>query len=205
MKTFSHFIMLGYSWWLSVTNNASPVDYYPTTVTELWAAIASDVGGMLLVTLNAMLLLPKRQTGADVAVMKGDVEDGKFRHSNVGLVRDGGTDCESLDEAERKRPSPSACSKSCCSSIVAQKPSCCNSLVQEERPLAAMEEKACATGCCSDSSIATRKDECDKGCHDAPKHERTSPAETKACSKGCCGSTEAKIDDHGDHEHDHLH
>ncbi|EEC42807.1 predicted protein, partial [Phaeodactylum tricornutum CCAP 1055/1] len=30
-------------------------------LTHLWAAIASDVGAMILVTLNAMLLLPKRQ------------------------------------------------------------------------------------------------------------------------------------------------
>jgi hypothetical protein len=42
--------------------------------TSLWAAILSDVGAMILVTLNAMLLLPARQRENDVAMLKGDIE-----------------------------------------------------------------------------------------------------------------------------------
>ena len=42
--------------------------------TSLWAAIASDVGAMILVTLNAMLLLPARQRENDVAMLKGHIE-----------------------------------------------------------------------------------------------------------------------------------
>lgn len=44
--------------------------------TNLWAAIGSDVGSMLLVTLNSMMLLPARQRRSDVALLKDDIERG---------------------------------------------------------------------------------------------------------------------------------
>lgn len=53
--------------------------------TNLWAAIGSDVGAMILVTLNAMLLLPARQRNADVVALKGDIEKATSLH--VGMAR----------------------------------------------------------------------------------------------------------------------
>jgi hypothetical protein len=44
-------------------------------LTHLWVAIASDVGSMILVTLNAMTILPKRQKDTP-SVDTCDIEDG---------------------------------------------------------------------------------------------------------------------------------
>lgn len=53
--------------------------------TDLWTAIGSDVGCMILVTLNAMLLLPRRQQSSDVQALKGDIEE--TRSLLTGLSR----------------------------------------------------------------------------------------------------------------------
>ena len=44
-------------------------------MTQLWVAIASDVGSMILVTLNAMAILPKRQKNS-VSENNCDIENG---------------------------------------------------------------------------------------------------------------------------------
>lgn len=50
--------------------------------TNLWAAIGTDVGAMLLVTLNSMMLLPARQRGADVRALRVDIEGGSPTNVN---------------------------------------------------------------------------------------------------------------------------
>lgn len=64
--------------------------------TSLWAAIASDVGAMILVTLNAMLLLPPRQRENDVVMLKGDVE--QANKDRAVMSRDA-SDAETDDDA----------------------------------------------------------------------------------------------------------
>ena len=46
---------------------------------ELWYAIASDVGAMLLVTLNGMLLLPSRKSGRSLLDVLSDIEQGEVQ------------------------------------------------------------------------------------------------------------------------------
>jgi len=147
-------------------------------MTDLWAAIASDVGAMLLVTLNAMTLLPRRQKSTDVDIMKkGDVEEGKSRYSNVGLARENGSDSDtaSVDDAERKHNKNSAttaCSKGCCTPL--------SSDGADKTSPVLVAAKACPKGCCSGG----KKTE-----PGAPNHEIGTPLKTKACSKACCGSS----------------
>ena len=150
-------------------------------MTDLWAAIASDVGAMLLVTLNAMWLLPRRQKSTDVDTMKkGDVEEGKSRYSNVGLARENGSDCDtaSVDDAERKHNTNSAttaCSKGCCTSLSS------DGVAKTSAVSVAVAAKACPKGCCSGGTKTAEPG--------APNHEIGTPSKTKACSKACCGSS----------------
>lgn len=52
--------------------------------TSLWAAIASDVGAMILVTLNSMLLLPGKSRESKADTLKHvDLEDGGLRREDM--------------------------------------------------------------------------------------------------------------------------
>jgi Cd2+/Zn2+-exporting ATPase len=77
--------------------------------TSLWAAIASDVGAMILVTLNAMLLLPGRQRENDVTMLKGHIEqaskDRPVMSRNI-------SDTESDDDACAVKSKESGCCSS---------------------------------------------------------------------------------------------
>jgi len=195
------------------SNSCSFFLYSFVPVTNLWSAIASDVGAMLLVTLNAMMLLPKRQPHADiVANMKGDIEDGKSPIPLVGLARAGPcTDCDSgsvVDETERKESNAptSSCSKTGCCSSERPGPKTCSDAGAEQKPH--------VDGCCKCSakekpSIADvadgDNDSCPKGCCDKPTLVQVN--ETPACSKGCCGSSKT-VDNHhpaGNHSYSHSH
>jgi Cd2+/Zn2+-exporting ATPase len=83
----------------------------------LWAAIGSDVGAMILVTLNAMLLLPRRQGRADITKLQDDIENG------TNYVRSSTTlGYGSMEDGDEQKPfvfewakSARACNKECCS------------------------------------------------------------------------------------------
>lgn len=88
--------------------------------TNLWAAIATDVGAMILVTLNAMLLLPPRQRSSDIATLKGDIEHANKARAVVGRDSSGTTDSDdevlSSSRAATLAKTPACCEKSsgCC-------------------------------------------------------------------------------------------
>jgi Cd2+/Zn2+-exporting ATPase len=83
-----------------------------TGKTSLWAAIASDVGAMLLVTLNAMLLLPARQRENDVAMLKGDIEQAS---KDRPVMSREASDTESDDDVPSRKKVKSK-ESGCCSS-----------------------------------------------------------------------------------------
>jgi hypothetical protein len=66
---------------------------------HLWAAIASDVGAMILVTLNGMLLLPaKKKARKEQEVVSHDA-DAQKGSGGISTVPDVETDCATIPEA----------------------------------------------------------------------------------------------------------
>ena len=169
-------------------------------MTELWAAIASDVGAMLLVTLNSMLLLPKRQTRAGVESMKGDIEEATGNRTNRSLARklsmgsDSLTDEAATTECPLNENTMTSCVKKCCEPDIAKTAA----LVPEDG-------KRCAVGCCGSKDSGSdevsilkctlkedRMKACARGCcgSDITKEAASASPEEKMCKKGCCASQE---------------
>jgi hypothetical protein len=158
-------------------------------MTQLWAAIASDVGAMLIVTLNSMLLLPRRHTLAEVADIKGDVEEANSRRARVALVRAASqTDSES---SEKKQHATNACKKGCCGSNAAK--------ISPEASAEKCAKRCCESDKATQSSVTGDASTCQKGCCGstaakiAPKANADSEGDAVACKKGCCGTTAVKI------------
>ena len=144
---------------------------FPLVVTDLWAAIASDVGAMLLVTINAMLLLPKKlPREAAVSGPKEDVEQGKpgaaISQTNK---RPQSRDSEQVGIAVKDVKS---CTKNCCGD-------------HATTGKAPVETKGGAKKCCEDHDH--------KHLHDLP-HKDVS-------SKGCCSSSSCTKNNNANHEH----
>jgi hypothetical protein len=172
--------------------------------TQLWAAIASDVGAMLLVTLNAMLLLPRRQTHVDLENLKGDVEKGEAQLARTGLAREssGMIDLSAngvaknvcvLPRSEPKTP-VSLCKKGCCDMKTPTQSNCKNG----DCELIASTENTCLKGCCEreHAFVSSEKCCCESKIHAATEYlckndccepKILSVAET-LCEKGCCES-----------------
>ena len=164
--------------------------------TNLWAAIGTDVGSMILVTLNSMMLLPARQRSSDVQALKADIEKGNSSHSR-GAV--GGS-------AVGTPKSPSSCQKKgCCNSgtTTAIIPSKITAALIDATP---PTTKPCSKGCCdgppkpnactsnltSSTKAAASEDSCTSNA--TPKTTQKSP---KPCSH-------ARGQGHS-HGHDHSH
>lgn len=107
---------------------------------QLWAAIAADVGAMLIVTLNGMFLLPKRKKGSRLATKQRTSDDPEQASEEVAAscCRNDDSQCCSGTDAVIAENTPdtasSCCKKSdsgCCSGtkIIASAPvpapSCC--------------------------------------------------------------------------------
>jgi Cd2+/Zn2+-exporting ATPase len=146
-------------------------------MTKLWAAIASDVGAMLLVTLNAMLLLPRKQTQKDLIGLKGDLEEGNLsptmarRRSELTDVADvspAGSDCGT----EAGHAGEKTCASGCCGS--------------GSEELGGIGKKECFKGCCDYSD---RQDGgSDVPCYKACESVCCKSQEEVASSQGCCSS-----------------
>lgn len=127
--------------------------------TQLWAAIASDVGAMLLVTLNAMMLLPKRQTRVSLDVLEGDIEEGK--ELRTGLVRQGSGHTDQGSE-EVGKPCPGRCptfvESLACDERETCKKGCCDSTSKlydsgaSEVDVVVEKKQCCVSGSCSDNN-----------------------------------------------------
>jgi hypothetical protein len=127
-------------------------------MTHLWAAIASDVGAMILVTLNSMLLLPRKQTSSDMLAPKGDIEDG--RDGRLGLPRKEVSSStindsdNAMENATRHIGSEktSNCKKGRCppnKETASCKKGCCP-------PKETKETNSCKKGCCPPKETTTR-------------------------------------------------
>ena len=196
----------------------------------MWAAIASDVGAMLLVTINAMLLLPKKQPRKDVSGQSDIEESQPGTASSISLVRGGFASIErdtaSLDRVGEKAKGESStapCTTGCCSSGAAKEKSekkqgCCVEEVcgaQERTMSVPAEATACAKGCCGTSSVGKTDQVKDTASHShvhshhQPKSAGKPDVPIKcADSKGCCSSYTIKHAKHGhsqSHSHAHNH
>jgi hypothetical protein len=136
--------------------------------TQLWAAIASDVGAMILVTLNSMMLMPVRRGGqshgATLDTKKiGDVEKGQ-----------GAKRSPSFDVAK------SSCAMGCCGDSAPANPQACT-----------MAEKQ--GSCCSvpKSHEHAADDGC---CNEGKSHSHTHGIEKSG--HGCCGGVNS--DEHSE-------
>lgn len=167
--------------------------------TELWAAIATDVGSMLLVTLNAMTILPRKRT--IVSSGNGDIEDGKLESLKSPGITIGGSP-----------PPLESCSKGCCDSKEDLKSAVCSKDCSdsEEKCVSLCDDGKnpsedsgvsknaelldCKSSCC-DSKQETEVDSCPKGC--CRKNAKVEVAEkgwcgsetqayNKSCNEGCC-------------------
>jgi hypothetical protein len=181
--------------------------------TDLWAAIASDVGAMLIVTLNSMLLLPRRRNAPALQRQVDDVENGNG--GTNGSVEDSGT---------------ASCKKGCCGAdakMSKTKASPSDHLVLfgtldgREIKLDKQDPKAkgasCHKKCCGTAASSTRENttdvsksekKCAKGCCDRLNHplvvataDVASSAvkdPTESCAKKCCGSSTKNVVDVGE-------
>jgi hypothetical protein len=146
--------------------------------TSLWAAIASDVGAMILVTLNAMLLLPSRQKSKEAA-----------NHSTVVSIN---------EASKREIPQGTACSKSCCGE---GNDHATTPLKSKNRGEIWDEEQGNKVGvfdanlrshvstkhpCCSSKIDSERGSSCAES-NGSEIKQIAATAKATACSKGCCG------------------
>lgn len=137
--------------------------------TNLWAAVCTDVGAMLIVTLNSMLLLPRRQTHSKVENMTGDIEKASDIQTNRGLARELS---ENTDNCSEEAPSPKEaaikpCARGCCGS---------DEVVTMDD---FVEEKDCEKGCCDSKNCGS-----EEGTGVRSRGWNT----MKPCAKGCCFS-----------------
>jgi Zn2+/Cd2+-exporting ATPase len=170
--------------------------------THLWAAIASDVGAMILVTLNSMMLMPVRrgskfQTGSPLETMKsGDVEKGQgVKHSPS----------QSFDVAK------GSCAKRCCGGSAPSKPqacttgnkqdSCCSGNDNSKGVSCCSVPKPCCSGANSrpsehvDEGGCCSKADADPCCGQGKSHSNE-PATKESKHGGCCGGGSAHSDEH---------
>jgi soluble P-type ATPase len=170
--------------------------------TSLWAAIATDVGAMLLVTLNSMMLLPARQHESDVQALKADIESGTSTSASNAA-----SDCKKgcCNSSSARRPHPS------CGSTHGQDSACasqqkCGENSSGHQPVATKNSSSsCKKGCCGSSSHSTAPrpgqiedatPNCKKGCCTSSKQPSPSPAaegNASSCTKGCCSGPKASI------------
>lgn len=142
--------------------------------TNLWAAIGSDVGAMILVTLNAMLLLPSRLRRSEVESLKGDIE--KANQERASLVR-----------GEENSGSKGCCRKESfldgCSANKTTSASMNHLDAKPEQP-----RTDCSSGCCAQNEAVDPKPVCSKGCCGADKAVEVEPPTVKTVS--CCSEKE---------------
>ena len=155
-------------------------------LTHLWVAIASDVGSMILVTLNAMMILPKRQKDSAPGYV-GDEEDG------------GVSPKASVVKTEKLAPH---CSSGCCDG---SKSKSCNKGSHQELSshVAVVETEKlaphCSSGCCDGSKSKS----CNKGSHqELSSHVAVVETEKLVphCSSGCCEGSKTKSCSEGNHQ-----
>lgn len=171
--------------------------------THLWAAIASDVGAMILVTLNSMMLIPRKQKSLDALTLKGDIEESN--DGRLGLQRRDSSSTtldvvleNSIRDAKEKpfvSTKTNCCKKGSCGSKGAAKSekSCCASKETVSGKKGCYTSKGAAksgkTCCASKETCVSKKDCC------APKAGTTQ--EKKFCppkeddsynEKKCCAS-----------------
>lgn len=117
--------------------------------TQLWAAIASDVGAMLVVTLNAMTLLPRTHAMASAFTPTEDVEEGNT--ANVVRPSNGKVSSEEL-------PAKKACCSSgqCKPKLDPVKKACCSSGHCKPQ-LDPVKKSCCSSGQCKSKSNTTNK------------------------------------------------
>jgi thiol-disulfide isomerase/thioredoxin len=136
----------------------------------LWLAILSDVGTMLLVTLNSMELLGRRPAKANGA---SEIEKNFFGAPVPATAK-----------------AMAACEKGCCEArallTVKATAACEKGCCEARAPLTVKATAACEKGCCEARAPLTVKATaaCEKGCCEA-RAPLTVKA-TAACEKGCC-------------------
>ena len=180
--------------------------------THLWAAIASDVGAMILVTMNSMMLLPRRQKSSDVDALKSDVEQGTRVRS--GVARDLKQERSSLStvDADKCAAQRGCCSKesSCKASNKPKKANndCCSDGSGGLNKAQTVKSKCCSSGQCDQKKVQVGSNDCgsSKSCDDRDKtmagknccsegKDKSQPAEadcfskqTRTAKRDCCSS-----------------
>lgn len=155
---------------------------------QLWAAIASDVGAMLVVTLNSMMLLPRRNHRFSSGPMQVDVEDGQGAQgaqqvsgpdgfANTQSSKGSGTSCCGLGNAPRNTHQAGSCAKGCCSKSGIEDKKSGHETVQTE----------CKKGCCGTGSAKSKP-----VCVNQNKLNKTDVKIT--CQEGCCGENKKTVD-----------
>lgn len=169
--------------------------------THLWAAIASDVGAMILVTMNSMMLLPKRQKTADIEALKGDVEQGHRARASLARHKTAKVDTSSEDGDAEVVAIKKSCQKGCCDKKSAAKVSggdCCSSgACSKSKPKTEInstdridsEKGCCASKSCTKSSDA-KKPESDC-CASKSCSKKEQKMENKCCESDFCESNSA--------------
>lgn len=115
---------------------------------QLWAAIAADVGAMLIVTLNGMLLLPKRKKSSRPATNRASSDAVPILEESQVSV--GGPCSSSMAVAA---PESSCCKKNdsaCCSGT-------------QENTADSTKEKSIASECCAGAKSCSEKSSCCNG------------------------------------------
>lgn len=162
--------------------------------THLWAAIGSDVGAMILVTLNSMSLLPRRQRREDVLTLKGDIEQGNYGHRNGLSQQKSSSTIEDSAPAETPLEKPS-CEKACYSKkALFSEPMKTSSSCQKECCLKTIKienSNGSEEGCCSKKPSNTEQEKTNSGCQPGSYSKTVMPEKTNSGhggKKGCCSN-----------------
>jgi len=181
---------------------------------QLWAAIASDVGAMLIVTINGMLLLPERKKDSHLSKKNRSTYDPEqileLPHASAGHATNASSCCGdnglhrcsgTLEVVAENTlaPASSSCKK--------DGAGCCGGIKEAVRAYDATNNNdhghSHAHGAVVDSEVATSccKKDSSSGCSGA----NNAATETLKDS-GCCGRTKDTLDAlDSAHEHSHGH
>jgi hypothetical protein len=147
--------------------------------THLWAAIASDVGAMIVVTLNSMMLLPSRQKSADVVALKNDVEKGinirtgaARQHSASTMDADIGSETVILKSTGCKQTN-------CCSKNLVVSPQKSSLSKHGKDTSNCASSKGCDRGI---EPVIEKGTGCEKNCCPSSKHKQVHSEGASHCS-----------------------
>jgi Zn2+/Cd2+-exporting ATPase len=158
--------------------------------TKLWAAIASDVGAMILVTLNSMLLLPKGASRIEVARKIVDVEEPHSPSECMNEARSPSSGSHENTEHKLKACQVDCCDNTACVSTLQAKKTCSSHCHSSDEVCQHKNSDADGPESIVDVEESHSHSDCTKLVH-SPSivNSENTEHKLKACQVDCCDNT----------------